>query len=428
MSCPTNHTQQISQAGGSVGLPEPTNPAVSKFTFTIPDYRIRWLQREFKAISKRLQARGFPPVTVKTDSTQNHENADGTITRLSNVTVTAIAPVLGDWLVIGKTKGGEVAGYTPEPLPAGLENGAAICDACGGKRSSKVLYFLQNAQGDVKRVESSCLTAFTGHPEPQPIVRLAETLGDMPSHAKEFEENTWGKYGKGEGKYISSEKYLAYVVAAVRRFGYVPRSESEKPGGNQPTGDRALQAMIGQVDGSSWQPSEDDEECAREAIKWVREELAKKNNWDNEYNQNMVAQLSNDTITTCWASFVASLIPKFTKVRDRKRNERMQSMFSQHVGKVGERVELQGLSLMSVIPFTRTIQAGYRTLETTAYVCKFTDQKGNILIWYASNNVLEAGHTYQGTAFVKKHDEYQGTKQTVITRANFKDSNQLYND
>lgn len=51
-----------------------------------------------------------------------------------------------------------------------------------------------------------------------------------------------------------------------------------------------------------------------------------------------------------------------------------------------------------------------------SYLHKMIDSAGNIFKWFSSNKQLEVGKTYQMKATVKKHDEFQGVKETLVTR------------
>jgi hypothetical protein len=52
-----------------------------------------------------------------------------------------------------------------------------------------------------------------------------------------------------------------------------------------------------------------------------------------------------------------------------------------------------------------------------AYIYNFEDAAGNVIIWKTSKNLN--GHelvSYELTGTVKKHGEYKGVKQTILTR------------
>lgn len=50
------------------------------------------------------------------------------------------------------------------------------------------------------------------------------------------------------------------------------------------------------------------------------------------------------------------------------------------------------------------------------FIYKFKDQNDNTIIWKTSNKDLEEGKTYRIKGTIKEHSEYDGDKQTVLTR------------
>jgi len=49
------------------------------------------------------------------------------------------------------------------------------------------------------------------------------------------------------------------------------------------------------------------------------------------------------------------------------------------------------------------------------------DLSGNHLTWFASGSDMEVGNTYKLLGTIKKHDEYNGVKQTILTRCKVKE-------
>ena len=80
---------------------------------------------------------------------------------------------------------------------------------------------------------------------------------------------------------------------------------------------------------------------------------------------------------------------------------------SHHVGTVGERVEFVAKKAEFI--------TSWETQFGRTFLYKFTDENGNVFVWFASGAFDEHnGITVRGT--VKKHDERDGVKQTVLTR------------
>lgn len=64
-----------------------------------------------------------------------------------------------------------------------------------------------------------------------------------------------------------------------------------------------------------------------------------------------------------------------------------------------------------------TYETHYSFYGEINFIYKFTDKQSNVFVWNTSTNKdFEQGHTYTLTGTIKKHNEYRGEKQTVLTR------------
>lgn len=81
---------------------------------------------------------------------------------------------------------------------------------------------------------------------------------------------------------------------------------------------------------------------------------------------------------------------------------------SAYVGEIKDRIEFE-----ATVEFTKEIEGYYGT--TT--IIKLRDLEGNVFTWFASGwHDVGRGDRVSIKGTVKKHDEYQGTKQTVLSR------------
>ena len=82
---------------------------------------------------------------------------------------------------------------------------------------------------------------------------------------------------------------------------------------------------------------------------------------------------------------------------------------SQHVGTVGQRQEFKSARLQQFMPVNSPFGL--------SYLCKFIDQSGSYLTWFATNPgnlVLQAEYNITGT--VKQHTTFNGVAETQLTR------------
>lgn len=108
------------------------------------------------------------------------------------------------------------------------------------------------------------------------------------------------------------------------------------------------------------------------------------------------------------------------EAEERERWKRLQAeeaarkAVSQYVGTVGEKIETEA-TLVAAINYEAPKFNGFGTEWRTVY--KFRDAGGNLLVWHtkAAREIAE-GDAVTLTGTVKKHEEYKGEKQTVLTR------------
>lgn len=87
---------------------------------------------------------------------------------------------------------------------------------------------------------------------------------------------------------------------------------------------------------------------------------------------------------------------------------------TEYIGAVGDKLELE---------VTRTHTTYYETQYGTTWVHTFADAAGNVLVWktgsfsgYDVDQALRNKKTLHLKGTVKEHNEYKGTKQTILTR------------
>lgn len=93
---------------------------------------------------------------------------------------------------------------------------------------------------------------------------------------------------------------------------------------------------------------------------------------------------------------------------------REQKAISQHIGKVGDKVDLDAVLEKNAwfeVPSFR----GFGT--DTMHIYTFRDSEGNALIWKTSKGLgIDSGSRVHLKGTIKEHSEYDDEKQTVLTR------------
>ena len=87
---------------------------------------------------------------------------------------------------------------------------------------------------------------------------------------------------------------------------------------------------------------------------------------------------------------------------------------SNYVGSVGEKIEVK-VTLTDKITYEKENFYGYGMIDSHIY--KFIDSEGNIFSWFTGSSIdANKGDAVTLKATVKKHNEYNNAKETILTR------------
>lgn len=207
---------------------------------------------------------------------------------------------------------------------------------------------------------------------------------------------------------INKEKVLDLAIAAIKKYGYANYENA----GNDCTSMRVKRA--------------DDSELINLSqtveIRNIRNELI--NFFKNEdssdwYFLRIKSALQNDYITkedigiVSYAyQFYASYLERKAK-RDALKAEKekvleVERQTSNYIGNVGDRITIKN----AAVNYVKRIESQFGT----CYLYKIVDELKNIYIWFSSNGNCEDSDSSYVTGTIKAHKEFDGVKQTVLTR------------
>ncbi len=276
------------------------------------------------------------------------------------------------------------------------------CDVCKTERRRSDTYLLRNEQGEEVQVGSGCLQRFLG-------IYPALWMLDFDRSIRDFESENRGF--RGTPRYGVKE-IVQLGLAVIHERGWASRGMA------QANSIRSTSEWVFEVLSSNpW---------GEEAKRLQTKVLSTYKQYEAEAEQ-MIATIqastdSSDYITNLRAIVncesveprnVALLVSIYAACKARKEQEAKQSaaLVSNFMGAVGQK-----LTSKAVVKSTKLIEGYYG--ETTLIV--FVTPEGNVLKWFASGDKTEdiaegADVTVVGT--VKEHSEFNGVKETMITRA-----------
>lgn len=295
-------------------------------------------------------------------------------------------------------------------VPERYYNNRPVCEHCGNK-NVRYSFIVQNIEtGEFKQVGRSCLKDFTFGMSAEGVAQYTAAFNDLIEGELPREGSGWSKL------YIKKETFLNYVAECIRHFGYVKSASTERS-----TYSRAIDYYKVDCGGFRMSPkeyekckmemwevnfnakSEEATKMAQDALTWVLEQEE-----SNNYMHNL--------ITVCKLEYVhdfgilASLFPTYNKdleIQARRKAEEEQRKVSQYVGEVGARIEINAADWR--------VLTGWSTQWGYTCIYKIVDTDGNVYTWKTTNDI-ENRPIESIKATVKEHKDYNGEKQTELTR------------
>jgi len=410
--------------------------------FRIPEWNVERLEQAIQKLNKRAEKLGVPPLEIV-----NHGEElvpDPEFTR--NVSLDAFGapmrkipyediPKVKVVLISINGEGPKLAGYTfvgaldhivlpgsvvvntvpGQTVPQEYFDNDPVCDHCGKIRRRNQTFVLKHEDGHHTQVGRQCIKDFLGH-DPSGIVRLLTAMWKLLESFSDEDNDEW--YGRGGGGnrdwQFEHDQVLKATAAIIRTFGWVPRSAADPDTGREATSSIVLDVLIPPYDKYSrkrkealmenieWDEEKDQAE-AEGAVAWLEEQEA-----NNEYMHNLKAIAKAESVPSRMFGYWCSLVSAYQRAQERLRINLAQKKTNEWVGEEKDKIE----TIVKVVGL-RYFDGRYGT--TTLH--RMLDEEGRTLTWFAScKSHMDEGMTYRIKGTIKKLDEYNDWKQTVLTR------------
>ena len=416
-------------------------------TYTVYAGQIDEVNKRLERMGKKAETYGVSfsysigeeyPATVSVNSI---DPVSSTIYSREKYTVPAVDIIIecdeliraNGWSVRAKIehgdKGNIVTGFENKPVDPAWYTAPASCDHCKTNRYRSVTFICEDEAGNIRQVGKSCLKEYTGI-NPATAAMWAE-VRDALDKGLEWTSEEW-ESRKGSRMYEVTD-VLAHACDAIRELGY--RKSDEQNSTREIVTDRVVSGKT---------PSEGALETAEKVREWLcsLDQIAKdedaawlaavKESEENadEYGIPAPVKQTPHTFGDLERNCIQLAMSGYAEVkhigrlaymplahekylerqeRARKREEERASIAaaSGYVGEVGQKLTILAEKAKLV-----TSWDGY---YGTTWLYSFTDASGNVFIWKSSRCIeVKDGMKLKGS--VKEHREYDGIKQTVMTR------------
>ena len=334
-----------------------------------------------------------------------------------------VAPVIlpGNWKLLGTihpTTEGNILGNVPGcQIPESYRTADGThCDHCHTTRRRAETHVVERTlDGALRQVGSSCIKDFLGG-------HSAEQLQMLLNWAKVLRDATreLGGFGDGGQDVPSMQEILKLSAYFIRTVGWVSGGEAKVDDRKTATSSQVAwfrhpgSSLEARAAMDRWlatygPPTDADEQTAEAALQWARNTFAgPEHNPDSDYLANLGVLVRLGYVESQFQGLAVSLVSAHHRALDRlhKAEAAKRSTF---VGQEKQRGDFSDLRV-------RGMHAIETQFGTTTRV-EMVDPQGNLLVWWASRAPgLSIGDVIDARATVKKHEEYKGVKQTVVTR------------
>jgi hypothetical protein len=414
-----------------------TNPKENQPTiYNVPECNLSLLQARIAKLAKRAAKLHSDAISLDVLGYVDHKKTSTygieKVVRIFDVTVSGPAPRINGWEFIAvlepvASESGEVLGNllrnvpnASKPVPEVYRSAGNNCDHCNTARRRNETFVLVNEGGDYKQVGRQCLRDFLGHASPEMYASLAQILMDCAAMCSDSEDEDWGGGGRGASRYIT-EEVMTLAACSIRLEGWRSATAAKASGGESTSSSVAAWVSSSAEAQSKWKnplrASEADRETAKTVCEWLAALESRTELNDYFYNLSLLGQ--GATITSKGFGLACSAIPTYLREMEREINRRKrmeEDSQSVYVGEVGTRIKITAT-------LVHTMDFGSDFGVTHMY--KFKDESGNVLVWFASSvywnpatgQDIAMGDTVVLNASIKKHEDFRGIKQTILTRA-----------
>lgn len=395
--------------------------------YRIPDQNLEKLQEQLERLAKRAAKLELTEPTITIVRQEPETLADGTVQLWHIVEITGKAPIINGWqfaavIQFVQDDDGNVSPLfrsVPDiSIPVELRSiSEPFCDHCQLMRRRKDTYLVRQTETlEWKQVGSSCLADFTGHASPQALARYAQELMELEELAQACTDPD--AFGSGKASHFSTLGWVSDSAMMIREHGWVSKGKAYNDGGV---------STFSRVDANLFapryqreNPTTADIELAKKALEWVREELAAKDDL-SDYEYNLTVACKSSFAERRLLGLITSLLPAYARA-ETQRIEQALAGNSEWQGEIGAKKFPTG-------PATVLGCFDSEGFYGMTHIIAVRNDDGHHFKWFCSSLPKiaddawwnpQAGQRVELTGTVKDHSEWQGVKETVLTRCKVK--------
>ncbi len=408
----------------------------------IPESKYDALAAKTTKLNRRAAKLGCTPIGVQVIGERfipikdPHTDIITRSRREVHVQVTGAAPAVAGWTFVARvqhSEGGNIVAKAPSERGAALDEqlwvAEPVCEHCHLARRRHDTFILRGADGAVKQVGRNCLADFLRSEDVEAALAfwkyLYEVETSLGAGGDDEDERGWGG---GSGRhYFDLPVLLKAAAIAIRVEGWMSRSAAREG----VTGNGATADTVGFILNPPWsrderanneikaklvryESTEADAKVAADTLEWTRRRLDPQ----SDYERNLKVACTPDHVEPRNLGLAVSAVQAWLRLTAKREQVREPVLpASEHLGEVGKRLRK--------VPCTVT-GSKLREDPDTGWVSAlltFVDEGGHVLKWFATGDRQETiGARVLVTGTVKRHGEWHGAKETLLSRCVVEDA------
>ena len=264
-----------------------------------------------------------------------------------------------------------------------------FCEHCGTARVKRFAYIVRDEAGHTKMVGKTCLKDYCGiYPQ---LIAMNQEICDLIENEYGIDDFDFGSHGEYAFDVL---KAVAIANDIVKQFGYVKSCE-----------DNSTKTQL-MIEVGKTEPSEESKKLAEE-MKEYYSRIDYRDLTDFQCNIKNLLQSGYTRISNL--GYIAYAPVDYLRMKEKQEREQLRNEAkgnSEYIGNIGEKITVD-LKEAKII-------TSWETVYGMTFLWRFITTDGNTLVWKASRyQECEPKHI---TGTVKDHKEYDGEKQTILTR------------
>ena len=401
-------------------------------TYIIPKENLLYLNQKLAKINKKAIKLGIEPITYKitrefSQQTRDEHSLLKPEKWYFEIEIINDKPVhLPGWelvAVITPVSNEKLLKIVPDKtVPDTYRNVSMVCEHCNKARHRKDTFVMHNTEtNEYKQIGRQCIQDFLGG-DPTGIFNRATWVNEIKTTMEDACEDRI-HHGRKE-RCWSMEEILNLACAIIRKTGYwsmkaIQNMEAEDNSGKSSTYSDTLwllcpdwntkdrEAKDKYIEKWGIEVQEQDINQAKQVISWAQQIPT---DVKNSYLYNIGVAARSNVATDQTAALLISAIEAYRKEIEKITYEKKEKKESNWIGQPNDRIIIQNVKQVN----RYVMEGDYGICSCIKFV---QEETGNVFIWWASGNVdFASDEPLTIKATVKAHEEYKGTKQTVILR------------